>query len=107
MRTIIVGDVHGCRDEAERLLELVRFAEGDELYFLGDLLTRGPDPEGLLALVRRTKAKSVLGNHDEALLKWHADPTVHLNRISRALAEHLETEDWALLESLPLYIDLP
>ncbi len=34
-RTIVVGDVHGCRDEAERLLELVNFGVGDALYFLG------------------------------------------------------------------------
>jgi hypothetical protein len=111
-RTIIVGDVHGCRDEVERLLELVRFHESDELFFLGDLLSRGPDPEGVLALVRRTKARSIRGNHDDALVQWHlaeraGDTTAHISRSNRALAEHLEEQDWALLESLPLWIDLP
>jgi len=111
-RTIIVGDVHGCRDEVERLLELLHFEEGNNLYFSGDLLSRGPDPEGVLALVRRTKARCVLGNHDETLIRWHAaekagDTSQHFSRSNRALAEQLEAHDWELLESLPLWIDLP
>jgi hypothetical protein len=111
-RTIVVGDVHGCRDEAERLLDLVKFGTGDALYFLGDLLSRGPDPEGVLALVRRTGAKSVRGNHDDALLRWRAaqragdsDPPVKGSQ--RRVAEQLDDKDWELIESLPLYIDLP
>ncbi len=111
-RTIIVGDVHGCRDEVERLLELVRFADADALYFVGDLLSRGPDPEGVLALIRRTRARSVRGNHDETLIRWNVarrsgDSSAHIGRSNRALAEELEAQDWELLESLPLWIDLP
>jgi hypothetical protein len=111
-RTIIIGDVHGCRDEVERLLDLVKLDEGDALYFLGDLLSRGPDPEGVLALVRRTKARSIRGNHDDSLIQWHlaekaGDPTAHISRSNRALADQLEPEDWELLESLPSWIDLP
>jgi Calcineurin-like phosphoesterase len=111
-RTVIVGDVHGCREEVERLLELLRFVESDALYFVGDLLSRGPDPEGVLALVRRTKARSIRGNHDDALIQWRSadragDPSAHISRSNRALADQLEAEDWELLESLPLWIDLP
>ncbi|HKQ71946.1 MAG TPA: metallophosphoesterase family protein [Polyangiaceae bacterium] len=106
-RSVIVGDVHGCRDELERLLELVRYDERDDLYFLGDLLSRGPDPEGVLALFRRTKARGVRGNHDDVLVQWHTSPHGRAGRSQPALAEHLDPEDWALLESLPLYLDLP
>jgi hypothetical protein len=110
-RTIVVGDVHGCRDEAERLLDLVHFGAGDDLYFLGDLLSRGPDPEGVLALVRRTGAKSVRGNHDDALIRWHAaeragDSEAPIKGSQRRIAEQLDETDWDLMESLPLYIDL-
>jgi len=49
-RTVIVGDVHGCRRELEWLLELVRFGTGDRLVFVGDLVARGPDSLGVLAL---------------------------------------------------------
>jgi len=111
-RTIVVGDVHGCRDEVERLLDLVRCSATDALYFLGDLLSRGPDPEGVLALIRRTGAKSVLGNHDDALLKWRAaqragDSDPPIKGSQRRVAELLDNADWELMESLPLYIDLP
>src|SRR6266566_6148298 len=111
-RTVVVGDVHGCRDETERLLDLVKFGPGDALYFLGDLLSRGPDPEGVLALIRRTGAKSILGNHDDALLKWRAaqragDSDPPIKGSQRRVAELLDSADWKLLESLPLYIDLP
>jgi Calcineurin-like phosphoesterase len=110
-RTIVVGDVHGCRDEAERLLDLVQFGAGDDLYFLGDLLSRGPDPEGVLALVRRTGAKSVRGNHDDALLRWHAaqragDSEAPIKGSQKRIAEQLDENDWDLMESLPLYLDL-
>jgi hypothetical protein len=111
-RTIVVGDVHGCRDEAERLLDLVSFGAGDALYFLGDLLSRGPDPEGVLALIRRTGAKSIRGNHDDALLRWReaqraGDSEAPIKGSQRRIAEQLDETDWDLLESLPLYIDLP
>ena len=111
-RTIVVGDVHGCRDEVERLLDVLRFSAGDSLYFVGDLLSRGPDPEGVLALIRRTGAKSVRGNHDDALSKWRAaqqtgvsDPPIKGSQ--RRVAELLDESDWELIESLPLHLDLP
>jgi hypothetical protein len=111
-RTVIIGDVHGCRDEVERLLDLVAFSDHDALYFLGDLLSRGPDPEGVLALLRRTKAQSIRGNHDDTLIRWHeaqlaGDSSAHIGRSNRALADQLEPADWELLDSTPLFIDLP
>jgi hypothetical protein len=110
-RTIIVGDVHGCRDETERLLDIVGFGSADRLFFTGDLLSRGPDPEGVLALVRSTAARSVRGNHDDALIRWRAQDKAGgkapLKGSQKRIAEHFDEEDWALLESLPLHIELP
>ncbi len=111
-RTIIVGDVHGCREELEELLSLVRYGEGDDLFFLGDLLSRGPDPLGVLAIVRRTGARGVRGNHDDALLQWHLQKEAGhedapLGKSKRKLAEQLQSADWAVLESLQMFIDLP
>jgi hypothetical protein len=112
-RAIVVGDVHGCADELSRLLELVRFQGGDQLYFVGDLLSRGPHPEQVLQLFRSAQARGVRGNHEETLLKWHrahrepARGEVRLGRSHQKLAHRLTGEDWALLESLDLWIDLP
>src|SRR5438105_1258025 len=69
-RTIIVGDVHGCRAELERLLDRVRFGGGDCLVFVGDIVARGPDSLGVLDVVRRTGAVLVRGNHEEKLVAW-------------------------------------
>ena len=72
-RRIFVGDVQGCRDELERLLEAVRFdAERDELHPVGDFVNRGPDSLGVLRLVRELGAGGVLGNHDVHALRTAA-----------------------------------
>jgi len=111
-RTLVIGDVHGCRDELERLLELVKFDDNDAVYFLGDLLSRGPDPRGVLEVFRWTHARGVRGNHDDALLRWYAKqrdggPELHLGRSNQNIVEHLDTADWDILESLARYIELP
>jgi hypothetical protein len=106
-RTLIVGDVHGCSGELETLLEQVGFVEStDRLVLVGDLVARGPDSHGTLALVRRLGALSVRGNHENKLLAWRhtQEPlgTEHA-RVAQALTD----EEWAQLEAMPLWIDLP
>lgn len=64
-RRIFIGDVQGCRDELERLLEATRYdPAGDELHPVGDLVNRGPDSLGVLRLLRSLEAGGVVGNHD-------------------------------------------
>ena len=106
-RTIIVGDVHGCRRELERLLERVSFSSGDRLVFVGDLIARGPDSLGVLDIVRRTGALMVRGNHEQKLLDWREDDGVVLGRTHIEVARSLRDVDWSLLETSPLWIDLP
>jgi bis(5'-nucleosyl)-tetraphosphatase (symmetrical) len=69
-RRIFVGDIQGCREELEQLLELVRYdAAADTLEPVGDLVNRGPDSLGALRLLKRLGAGGVLGNHDLHLLR--------------------------------------
>lgn len=63
MSTLVVGDVHGCARELGRLLDL---AAADDVVFLGDLFTKGPEPGEVFAIARQHR--SVLGNHDQRLL---------------------------------------
>lgn len=71
MRTIIIGDVHGCREEFAELLQKVNYVVGqDDLISVGDLLDRGPDPVGTVALAMEKKARLVAGNHEEKALRW-------------------------------------
>lgn len=69
-RRIFIGDIQGCRDEFERLLEAVRFdPTTDELHPVGDFVNRGPDSLGVLRLCRELNVGGVLGNHDLHFLR--------------------------------------
>ncbi len=64
-RRLFLGDVQGCRDEFEALLEEARYDPAtDRLVCVGDLVNRGPDNVGVLRLARALGLDSVLGNHD-------------------------------------------
>jgi bis(5'-nucleosyl)-tetraphosphatase (symmetrical) len=69
-RRIFVGDIQGCREPLERLLAACAFVRGsDRLLPVGDLVNKGPDSPGTLALLMQLGAEPVLGNHD---LHWLA-----------------------------------
>jgi serine/threonine protein phosphatase 1 len=90
----VVGDVHGCRDTFERMLDdELNVAADDLVVCVGDIVRKGPDSKGALSVLReRENVYSVRGNNEQGLLDGSkSDPA-------------LDGEDIEFIETLPLAI---
>lgn len=75
MTTWVIGDIQGCFDPFQRLLDKVAFDPSkDTLWSVGDLINRGHDNLSTLRWFyeNRHAVKVVLGNHDLHLLATRA-----------------------------------
>ena len=106
MRTIIIGDVHGCLDELVRLVRTCGGVRDSRLVLVGDLVAKGPDSLGVLQWAREAGALAVLGNHDAHLLTLNPDAADDEAKKKRPklerLAATLTPADWQWLGALPL-----
>lgn len=104
-RTVVIGDLHGCFEEALDLLELVGPTTGDRIVFAGDLVDRGPAPRECIELAMQFEC--ILGNHEEKHLLQRGRPE------SALLPDHARTrsligeEHYDYFARLPKRIDLP
>jgi serine/threonine protein phosphatase 1 len=91
----VVGDVHGCRETFERLLDRLSLGPDDLVVTVGDLVRKGPDSTGTLDLVRiQQNVVSVRGNNEQHLIAGRKSNPGH------------DAEDIAFMESLPLVVSL-
>lgn len=129
----IIGDVHGCADKLEQLLETMGYAEADgawkhptrQAVFVGDFIDRGPSQLEAVAIPRAMveagNALAVIGNHEfnAASLatkdhngEWNRAHTQrNLDQTSEFLSAadfgsqtHHDIIDWFM--SLPLWLEL-
>ena len=75
-RLLAVGDIHGCADELQALLDAIAPTHDDKIVFLGDYVDRGPSPRGvieqLIALRDSARCRTVFlrGNHEDMFLAF-------------------------------------
>ncbi|MBS1270752.1 MAG: Bis(5'-nucleosyl)-tetraphosphatase, symmetrical [Gammaproteobacteria bacterium] len=107
MALFAIGDVQGCRHNLTQLLARICFNEhADRLWFIGDLVNRGPDSLGTLRLVRDLNAQLVLGNHDLHLLAVAAGarPVKRNDTFMDVLKAHDRDDLLAWLARQPLFV---
>ena len=69
MSTYVFSDVHGHRAPLERVLERISPSEEDCFFCLGDMIDRGPDPVGVLRIVRALpNVRVLMGNHEDLMV---------------------------------------
>jgi serine/threonine protein phosphatase 1 len=117
-RRIIIGDVHGHYKGLMTLLHAIAPGQADQVYFLGDLIDRGPDSLHVVDFVQRSGYNCLLGNHEQlmidsfpngkpfspALQAWlysGGRATVASYGETGILLDHL---DW--MKTLPTHLDL-
>lgn len=80
MRTIVIGDIHGCYDELKTLLNKLEKSKKynkktDKLIFLGDYIDRGDNSRLVIKLIRKLQKNNknviaLMGNHEDMLLDY-------------------------------------
>ena len=71
-----IGDIHGCLDKIQRLLDVLHYdPAADRLIFLGDYIDRGPDSKGVIDLMLRLQQENpknifLMGNHEDNFLTY-------------------------------------
>ena len=109
MKTLVVGDIHGCYAELMMLLDCVGLGDDDKIIALGDILDRGPDSKKVADFFSSHKhTSSLMGNHE------HKHILVHNKIIHPALSQEITHKQFSseqysklikTIEQLPLYVD--
>jgi serine/threonine protein phosphatase 1 len=117
-KRLVIGDVHGHYDALSGLFEKIAPDKNDEIYFLGDLIDRGPQSSQVVEFVMNNNYNCIQGNHEimlinalgdgqanhKALQSWMqngGNATVISYGNKMPSMEHIE---W--MKNLPLYYDL-
>ena len=79
-RLIAIGDVHGCIQALDAVLESINPTSDDRIIFLGDMIDQGRESrevlERIIALKRQCEVVLIQGNHEEMLYAARPAPPV-------------------------------
>lgn len=97
-RSLIIGDVHGCYQELLALLDKAKYdPRNDQLYFVGDVVNKGPLSREVLEFVYNSGAKVVIGNHEMGLIRVYEE--------KRKDGRSLEALKLSLGKELPFWVE--
>ncbi len=110
MKTLIVGDIHGCWNEFQALLDKAALGSDDRIISVGDLVDRGPDSPRVLEWFRTTpNARAIMGNHERKHVRSAHGQSEAAK--SQKIARYQFAEDYLTavdyMETLPPYLELP
>ena len=81
MKTIVIGDIHGCYNELKTLISDLEIngeynKNTDKLIFLGDYIDRGEDSRLVIEYIRNLQEDNdnviaLMGNHEDMLLNYY------------------------------------
>ncbi len=110
MKTLVIGDIHGCFTELQELLDKAGIADDDRIIALGDIVDRGPySPQVLEFFCNSTSRLSLMGNHE----RKHVRGARHEVRL--ALSQIISRDQFGAsypqvltwMGAFPLFVDLP
>ena len=122
MRTIAIGDIHGCYNELKDLISSLEKngkynKDTDKLVFLGDYIDRGKDSRSVIKFIRdmqknNSNVVALMGNHEDMLLgyvdgfddHWIFNGYQETIQSYNGLKNQLH-EDIAWMRGLPLYYE--
>lgn len=99
MATYIIADIHGCYDQYMELLHRINFGSEDELYILGDVVDRGPEPiKIILDIMDRDNVTLIMGNHEVMALAV-------LKKLVREISHgSIEDFDYDVMQEISLWM---
>ena len=74
-RTFVIGDIHGCAEELDRLLDAIAPGRADTVCFLGDYIDRGPSSKRVIDRLLKLREEGprcvfLRGNHEDMFLAY-------------------------------------
>lgn len=80
MRTLAIGDIHGCLTPLEHLWEVIAPQPDDRIIFVGDYIDRGPESKGVVDFLIGLQQEGLnvtflSGNHEEKFFLSKIDLT--------------------------------
>lgn len=98
MRTIFIGDIHGCLEELRTLVRKLQVTAEDRVICIGDLINKGPESAAVVRYVFSAGFECVRGNHDQSYCDAPKRPAY------RAIRRAISANAHAWFCALPLYI---